>query len=166
MKNCRRAVLASSVVITSAGSVSAADTGDEQRVRSVIEPWYSLFTIPGRGSVRAVFDRVIARDFINYRGEIPSEISDREVTIPFIEALAGLIPDMLFEIRELLIAGEKAVVRGRATGTPAGELYGQPHTGRSFQIMTIDILILRAGQITSVYHLENWLDGLQQLRGG
>ena len=32
MKICRRAVLASSVAITSAGSVSAADTGDEQRI--------------------------------------------------------------------------------------------------------------------------------------
>ena len=166
MKICRRVVLAGSIAATSAGNVSAADTEEEQRVRSVIEPWYSLFTVPGRGSVRAVFDRVVAHDFINYRGELPSEISDREATIPFIEGLAGLVPDMRFEIRELLIAGEKAIVRGRAIGSPAGELFGQPHTGRSFQIMTIDILTLRAGQITRVYHLENWLGALQQLRGG
>jgi len=166
MKIFRRAVLAGPIAITSAGSVPAADARDEQRARSVIEPWYSLFTIPGRGSVRAVFDRVVAHDFISYRGELPSEISDREATIPFIEALAGLVPDMRFEIRELLTAGEKAVIRGRAIGTPAGELFGQPQTGRSFQIMTIDILTLRAGQITRAYHLENWLGALQQLRGG
>src|SRR3954464_4001240 len=163
MKICRRAVLAGSIVATSVTSVSAADLEEEQRVRSVIEPWYSLFTIPGRGSVRAVFDRVIARDFIGYGGELPSEISDREGTIPFIEGLAGLVPDMRFQIRELLTAGERVVVRGRAIGRPAGELFGQPHTGRSFQIMTIDILTLRAGQITKIYHLENWLGGLQQL---
>lgn len=165
MRICRRAVLAASIAATSAGNGLAADAGDEQRVRSVIEPWYSLFTIPGRGSVRAVFDRVIAHDFIGYSGELPSEISDRDGIIPFIEGLSGLIPDMRFEIRELLIAGEKAVVRGRAIGTPAGELFGQPHTGRSFQIMTIDILTLRAGQITRIYHLENWLGAFQQLRG-
>ena len=164
MKSGRRVVLAGAIAATSAGS--AADAEEERHVRSVIEPWYSLFTVPGRGSVRAVFDRVIPRDFINYRGELPSEISDREATIPFIEALAGMVPDLRFEIRELLIAGEKAVVRGRATGTPAGALYGQPHTGRSFQIMTIDILTLRAGQITRIYHLENWLGAFQQLRGG
>jgi hypothetical protein len=165
MKICRRAVLAGSIAATSATSVSAADAEEEQRVRLVIEPWYSLFTIPGRGNVRAIFDRVIAQDFIGYGGELPSEISDRDGTIPFIEGLSGLIPDMRFEIRELLIAGVKAVVRGRAIGTPTGELFGQPHTGRSFQIMTIDILTLRAGQITRIYHLENWLGGLQQLRG-
>jgi len=165
MKICRRVFLAGSIAITSPQSVSAGGAEDEQRVRSIIELWYSLFTIPGRGSVRAVFDRVTTHDFINYRGELPSEISDREATIPFIEALAGMVPDMRFEIRELLIAGEKAVVRGRAIGTPAGALFGQPHTGRSFQIMTIDILTLRGGQITSVYHLENWLGALQQLRG-
>jgi hypothetical protein len=145
---------------------TAADSEAEQRVRSIIEPWYSLFTIPGRGSVRAVFNRVIAHDFMSYRGERPSEISDREATIPFIEALAGMVPDMRFEIRELLVAGDKAVVRGRATGTPAAELFGQPYTGRSFQIMTIDILTLRAARITSTYHLENWLGAFQQLRGG
>src|SRR3954464_4740263 len=122
MKICRRAVLAGSIVATSAGKISAAGREEEQRVRSVIEPWYSLFTIPGRGSVRAVFDRVIAYDFINYHGELPSEISDREATIPILESLAEMVPDMRFEIRELLIAGEKAIVRGRAIGTPAGEL--------------------------------------------
>jgi hypothetical protein len=166
MKICRRGVLAGSVAITSAGSAAAGVAGDEQRVRLIIEPWYSLFTIPGRGSVRAIFDRVTTRDFISYRGELPSEISDREAAIPFVEALAGLVPDMRFEIRELLIAGEKAVVRGSAVGTPAGELFGQPHTGRSFQIMTIDILTLRAGQIARAYHLENWLGAFEQLRGG
>jgi predicted ester cyclase len=167
MKICRRVVLAGAIATTTTttGSVSAADTEEEQRVRSIIEPWYSLFTVPERGSVRAVFDQVIAHDFINYRGELASEISDREATFPIIEALAGMVPDMRFEIRELLIAGDKAVVRGRAIGTPAGELFGQPHTGRSFQIMTIDILTLRAGQITRIYHLENWLSAFQQLRG-
>ena len=165
MKIRRRSVLAGSIACTAAGSVSAADAEEEQRVRSVIEPWYSLFTVPERGSVRAVFDRVIAHDFINYRGELPFEISDREATIPFIEALAGLVPDMRFEVRELLIAGEKAVVRGRAIGTPASALFGQHYTGRGFQIMTIDILTLRAGQITRVYHVENWLGAFQQLRG-
>jgi hypothetical protein len=163
MKIGRRVVLAGAIAATSAGSAAGAE--EEQRVRSVIEPWYSLFTVPRRGSVRAVFDRVIAHDFLNYRGELPSDISDREATIPFIEALAGMVPDLRFEIRELLIAGEKAVVRGRAIGTPAGELFGQAYTGRSFQIMTIDILTLRAGQITRVYHLENWLGAFQQLRG-
>ena len=165
MRICRRAVLGGSVAPASAGGASAASLEEERRVRSVIEPWYSLFSIPGRGSVRAVFDRVIAPDFINRRAELPSEISGREATIPFLEALAGMIPDMRFEIRQLLIAGDKAIVRGRATGTPAGELFGQPYTGRGFQIMTIDILTLRAGQITRVYHLENWLSAFQQLRG-
>ena len=165
MKICRRAAIVGSVAAASPGDGSAAGAEDEQSVRSIVELWYSLFTIPGRGSVRSVFDRVIARDFINYRGELPSEISDRDGTIPFLESLSGLIPDMRFEIRELLIAGERVVVRGRAIGTPSGALYGQPHTGRSFQIMTIDILTLRAGQITRIYHLENSLSGLQQLRG-
>lgn len=56
------------------------------------------------------------------------------------------------------------VVRGQARGTPAGELFGAPHTGKSFDMMTIDILTVRDGKISHAYHMENWLSALNQIR--
>jgi len=50
------------------------------------------------------------------------------------------------------------------TGTPAGELFGAPHTGKSFRIMAIDIQTIRDGKIAKTFHMENWLSALGQLR--
>ena len=71
---------------------------------------------------------------------------------------------MKFDIKEVLVAGDRVVVRGEVTGTPAGELFGVPHTGRSFRMMAIDIQTIREGKIAKTFHLENWLSVLGQLR--
>jgi predicted ester cyclase len=46
---------------------------------------------------------------------------------------AKSIPDMKFDIKEVLVAGDRVIVRGEVTGTPAGELFGVAHTGNSFE---------------------------------
>jgi predicted ester cyclase len=71
---------------------------------------------------------------------------------------------MEFNIKEILVAGDRVVVRGEVTGTPAGDLFGVPHTGKSFRIMAIDIQTIRDGKFARTYHLENWLSALRQLR--
>ncbi len=71
---------------------------------------------------------------------------------------------MKFDIKEVLVAGDRVVVRGEVTGTPAGELFGVPHTGKSFRIMAIDIQTIRDGKIVSTFHMENWLSAIGQLR--
>jgi predicted ester cyclase len=49
----------------------------------------------------------------------------------------GMYPFHL-EIKEVLVAGNRVVVRGEVSGTPAGDLFGVAHTGKSFRIMAID----------------------------
>ena len=44
------------------------------------------------------------------------------------------------------------------------DLFGVPHSGKSFRIMAIDIQTIRDGKIARTYHLENWLSALGQLR--
>ena len=78
---------------------------------------------------------------------------------------ANTIPDMSFDIEEVLVAGDRVVVRGEVSGTPAGELFGVPHTGRSFRIMAVDIQTIRDSRIAKTYHMENWLSAIGQLRG-
>jgi len=48
---------------------------------------------------------------------------------------ANTIPDMKFDIKEVLVADDRVIVRGEVTGTPAAELFGVPHSGKSFRIM-------------------------------
>jgi len=77
---------------------------------------------------------------------------------------ANTIPNMKFDIKELLVAGDRVVVRGEVMGTPAGELFGVTHTGNSFRIMAIDIQTIKDGKIAKTFHIENWLSAVGQLR--
>jgi ketosteroid isomerase-like protein len=136
----------------------------EAEARAIIAPWYSLFTIATRGDVKTVQEQVLTADYESCSGVLPAECWGRDTSIKVVGNFANSIPDMKFEIKEVLVAGERVVVRGEVSGTPAGELFGAPHTGKSFKIMTIDIQTIKDGKISKTYHLENWVSALAQLR--
>ena len=85
-------------------------------------------------------------------------------SIKVVGNFANSIPDMKFDIKEVLVAGDRVIVRGEVTGTPAGDLFGVPHTGKSFRMMAIDIQTVKDGKIAKTFHMENWLSALGQLR--
>ncbi len=137
----------------------------EQQAREVIAPWYSLFNIKSRGDVRAIQEALLTEDYESCAGYLPGECWGRETSIKVVANFANTIPDMSFDIKEVLVAGDRVVVRGEVSGTPAGELFGVPHTGRSFRIMAVDIQTIRDSRIAKTYHMENWLSAIGQLRG-
>ena len=59
--------------------------------------------------------------------------------------------------------GDRVVVRSRATGTPAGPLFGVDGKGKRFDILTIDIHTIEDGKIVRTYHVEDWAGALRQL---
>jgi predicted ester cyclase len=136
----------------------------EQQARAVIAPWYSLFSIATRGDVRAVQEGLLTEDYESCAGHLPGECWGRETSIKVVSNFANTIPDMKFDIKEVLVADDRVIVRGEVSGTPAGELFGVPHTGRSFRIMAVDIQTIRDGKISKTFHMENWLSAITQLR--
>jgi ketosteroid isomerase-like protein len=136
----------------------------EQQARAVIAPWYGLFDIATRGDVKAIQEAVLTEDYESCAGYLPGECWGRETSIKVVSNFASTIPDMKFEIKEVLIAGDRVVVRGEVTGTPAAELFGVPHSGKSFRIMAVDIQTIRDGKIAKTFHMENWLSAIGQLR--
>jgi predicted ester cyclase len=44
------------------------------------------------------------------------------------------------EAQDILVSGDKAVARARATGTHQGEFLGMPATGKSVDVQLIDII--------------------------
>jgi len=132
----------------------------------VIAPWYGLFNVATRGNVRAIQEAVLTNDYESCSGYLAGECWGRETSIEVVSNFANTIPDMTFEIKEMLVAGDRIIVRGDVRGTPAGELFGVPHTGKSFRIMAIDIQTIRDGKIAHTFHMENWLSAIRQLRAG
>ena len=117
----------------------------EPQARALIAPWYSLFNIATRGDVRAVQEAVLTEDYESCAGYRPGECWGRETSIKLVSNFASTIPDMKFEIREVLVAGDRVIVGGEVTGTPSGELFGVPHSANSFRIMAVDIQTIRDG---------------------
>lgn len=136
----------------------------EAEARAIIAPWYSLFTIATRGDVKAIQERVLTEDYESSAGYLPGETWGRDTSIKVVSNFASTIPDMKFDIKEVLVAGDRVVVRGEVSGTPAGELFGVPHSGKSFRIMAVDIQTIRDGRICRTFHMENWLSAVGQLR--
>lgn len=143
---------------------ASAQTLTEAQARAVIASWYALFNQPVQGDMRALQEHVLTGDYESCSGSLPGECWGRDTSIKVVGGFAKSIPDMKFDIKEVLVAGDRVIVRGEVTGTPAGDLFGVSHTGKSFRIMAIDIQTIRDGKISRTYHLENWLSALGQLR--
>jgi ketosteroid isomerase-like protein len=162
MKKLAQLVVAAFVVTIPL--TASAQNLTEAQARAVIASWYVLFNQPVQGDMRALQEQVLTADYESCWGYLPGECWGRDTSIKVVGGFAKSIPDMKFDIKEVLIAGDRVIVRGEVTGTPAGDLFGVSHTGKSFRIMAIDIQTIRDGKISQTYHLENWLSALGQLR--
>ena len=141
-----------------------AQTLTEAQVRAAIAPWYTLFNQPVQGDMKMLQEQILTPDYESCSGYLPGECWGRDNSIRVVGGFAKSIPDMKFDIKEVLVAGDRVIVRGEVTGTPAGDLFGVPHSGKSFRIMAIDIQTIKDGKIARTYHLENWLSAVGQLR--
>src|SRR5262249_36930774 len=162
MKTLAEVVIATTVLtIPVAGSTQ---TLTEAQARAVIAPWYALFNQPVQGDMKAVQEQILTPDYESCWGYLPGEGWERDNSIKVVGGFAKSIPDMKFDIKEVLVSGDRVIVRGEVAGTPSGDLFGVPHSGKSFRIMAIDIQTIKDGKIARTYHLENWLSALGQLR--
>lgn len=130
----------------------------------VLAPFYELaLTVNPSARPTAVLERVLADDFASINGQ---EIKNKATLIRQLEYFWTLIPDLRWEPQEEIAAGNKAVVRSIATGSPKGEFMGLTLDGsRAFRIDTIDIHTIAGNRIKTVYHLEDWATALRQLKG-
>jgi ketosteroid isomerase-like protein len=156
--------LALGILALAAAFTVSAQNLTEAQARAVIAPWYSLFNVSTRGDVKATHERVLSADYESCAGYLPGECWGRDVSIKVVGNFANSIPDMKFDIKEVLVAGDRVVVRGEVTGTPAADLFGVAPSGKSFRIMAIDIQTVKDGKIVKTFHMENWLSALGQLR--
>ena len=78
----------------------------------------------------------------------------------------AILPDLKWEIKEVLVAGDRIIVRGEGSGTPSGTFLGIPASGKNFKIMAIDVHTVEDGKIKRTFHVEDWAGAMRQLSGG
>lgn len=135
----------------------------DAEARALVGPVYDALTRPGEKDVAGMLTAALADGW-----ESLGSAGDRSDRAHFIAKDSGFgraVPDLVFTPQEVLVAGDRIIVRSEATGTPAGDFMGVPHGGKSFRIMTIDIHQVAGGRLVQVYHVEDWMTALRQLRG-
>jgi steroid delta-isomerase-like uncharacterized protein len=109
------------------------------------------------------FGELLADDFVEHE-ETPGLAPTKEGVIEFFRMYRSAFPDLEMRVEEVLVSGEKTVIRATATGTLEGELMGMPATGRSVEVKLIDIMAFdEAGMIREHWGLVDMLAMMQQL---
>jgi predicted ester cyclase len=139
-----------------AQSASAAD------VPPVIKTFYANFSVPPSAPNAELIAATTTEDWQSCSAE--DKCRGRDVSAKVFAGFAKAVPNMKHEIKDVAVMGDRIVVRGLLSGTPSGDFFGVPHTGRSFSIMTIDIQEMRGNRIARTWHVEDWADATAQLR--
>ena len=132
-------------------------------LKDVVTPFYTkCLTVNPNTNVAETMGKILADGFQS-RGS--ADTKSREQLIGQIQFFWKLVPDLKWEIQEMLQEGNKVVVRSIASGSPKGDFMGVPLDGsKSFKIMTIDIHTVENQQVKKAYHLEEWTTAMKQLK--
>jgi predicted ester cyclase len=134
-----------------------------EEIESTVLPFYRLaLTVNPDTTPTDVLGRILADDFESISAQ---GVKTRTALSGQIEAFWRLIPDLRWEVQDVVASGDKVVVRSIATGTPKGTFLGVETDGtRAFRIDTIDIHELAEGRVARVHHVEDWASALRQVR--
>lgn len=153
------ALAASSLTVTPA--VAQTGTLSAGAAKAVITPFYDVLNKPATKNVAEIVQTVVLPEWRSFAGE--GVFKTREEFIQLVTGFGKGIPDLAWEIKEVLVVGDRVIVRGEATGTPAGPFFGVPHGGKGFKIMSIDIHTVKDGKLVTAYHVEDWATAMRQL---
>lgn len=130
--------------------------------KAAVQKFYDFLSNPTSETHAGALKAVIADDWKSI-GDYSGKSKSRGKFLGQIGGFGKLIPDMNWAVEEMIQAGNRVVVRGRATGTPKGPMFGVDGKGKAFEIMSIDIHTLEDGKIVRTYHVEDWAGALRQL---
>jgi predicted ester cyclase len=129
------------------------------QARSIIVPFYKALNT-GNDAI-ALINQATSSDWTSCAGN--DACKRRDQVGPAIAALQKAIPDLKWEVKEMLVSGDRVIVRGEASGTPTGTFMGLAPGGMSFRVMSVDLHTIRDGKIIRTYHLEDWMGAVRQL---
>jgi predicted ester cyclase len=156
-------IFAVCAAVTAIGLMASSARGEisTEAARDSVAPFYKALNAEFANESAELIKQSTAPQWISCRG---NEIcNSRDEVIAGIGQRLKSVPDLKWEIKEILVSGNQVTVRGEATGTPAGEFMGAPHTGKSFKLMSIDVHTLEGGKMVRSYHIEDWLGAVRQI---
>ena len=133
-----------------------------EQARAIVAPLYEALNEPTEKDVPALLANATNPDYRSCSTN--SDCLSRDQLASVFTALGKIIPDLHWTIKDIWTSGNRIVVRGEATGTPTGELFGVKPTGKSFKTISIDMFTVRDGRLATAYHVENWMAAMEQIK--
>jgi predicted ester cyclase len=141
--------------------IELGEVGSKESVPAAVASFYEALSGASGGNVVELLTQATAPDWVSCgandicrgRAEIFAAILQRREAIP----------NLKWEIREIVVAGDRVIVRGEATGTPTGDFMGVRFGGKSFKLMSIDMHTIDNGKLVRSYHVEDWVGAIRQL---
>lgn len=115
------------------------------------------------GAPRELVDQIFLGDFVDHNPQPGQEKDGVEGIHQVLDVYHGGFPGLRATAEEVIVSGDRAVVRWTAVGTHEGELLGIPATQREVRMTGIDILRVENGQIVEHWGETNALQTMQQL---
>lgn len=146
-------------------AVAALPAKANDAARSVVEPFYTkILTRTSGADVAKTAEAIISKNWQSI-GDYSGKTKSRDEFVKQMIGFGKFIPDMTWKIEEMIFSGNRVIVRGRASGTPKGPMFGVDGKGKSWDIMSIDIHTVENGKIVTSYHIEDWAGAIRQLKG-
>jgi predicted ester cyclase len=133
----------------------------EQSARASLVPFYKALNAVNAGDAPELIKQSTTPEWVTCRGN--DLCNSRDEVMAGVGQRLRAIPDLKWEIKEVLVSGNRVIVRGEATGTPAGELMGTSTNGKSFKLMSLDVHTFEGGKIARTYHVEDWQGAFRQV---
>src|SRR4051812_11189367 len=132
-----------------------------EAARASVAPFYAALNAALAMRSADLIREATSPDWVSCRSN--DICSSRDEVIAGVAARLKSVPDLTWQIKDVMVAGNQVTVRGEATGTPAGAFMGAAHSGKSFKLMSIDIHTIEDGRIIRSYHVEDWMGAVRQL---
>ena len=133
-----------------------------EQARKQVAPFYDMLNQPASKDLKALSEQALSPDWKSYSSE--TDFKGRDGFVAQVGGFGKLIPDLKWDIKDVLVDGNRIIVRSEASGTPVGPFFGVAPTGKSFKIMTIDIHTIKDGKAITAHHVEDWAGALRQLQ--
>jgi steroid delta-isomerase-like uncharacterized protein len=110
-----------------------------------------------------VLDELLTPDYLNHSPSTPNPSRGPAGLKPIVRAMRDGIPDLRYDILDMVIAPDKAAVFLRVTGTQTGTLFGMPATGRRIDVRQMQIEWIKDGRIWQHWRITDELTLMRQL---
>lgn len=130
--------------------------------KEIIKVFYKAFNSEHQTEIEDIINKTVIKDWKSYGSNDEYRPGGSTAFVTILNNFHMAIPDLKWDIKAILEVGNILVVRSKASGTPNDIFLGVKPSGKSFEIMTIDIHTIDNGKIVETFHCEDWMVAVKQ----